>query len=64
MKKLGAGLDRREEPLAVLDEDGDDLVAELDVHDRGHSLLARPQQSGAKHHAEVRGRHQVLVTFH
>ena len=42
MKKLGAGLDRGEEPLAVLDEDGNDLVAELDVHDRGHGFLARP----------------------
>ena len=64
MKKLGAGLNRGEEPLAVLDEDSNDLVTELDVHNRGHSLLSRPQQAGAKHYAEVRGRHQVLVTFH
>ena len=63
VQELGAGLGRGEEPLAVLDEAGDDLVAELDVHDGGHGLLPRPQQTGPEHHAQVGGRHQVLITF-
>ena len=62
VEELRAGLHGREESLAVLDEYFYHFVAELDVHDGGHRLLSRPDESGTEHHAQVGGRHEVLVT--
>ena len=49
--------------LPVLDEDLDDDVGELDVHDGGHGLLLGPEERGTEADAEVGHGHQVLVAF-
>ena len=49
-------LDRRvhrKKFITVFDQDLDDLIAELDVHDGGHGLLARPQKRRAEADADV-----------
>lgn len=48
--------------LVLLDENLHDDVLELEVHDGRHRLLLRPHEGGAEHHAQVRYRHQVLLT--
>lgn len=56
------GLDGRvrgEELITVFDQDLDDLVAELDVHDRGHGLLPRPEQRRTEADADVGRSHLV-----
>ena len=47
----------REKCLTVFDEDLNDFVAELDVHDGGYRLLTRPQQSWTEADANVGGCH-------
>ena len=49
-----------EDELAILDEDFDDDVCKLDVHDGGHRLLLGPQQGRPKAYTQVGHRHQVL----
>ncbi len=46
--------------LVVLDENLNDDVAELDVHDGCDRLLLRPHQRRAETHAQVRHAHQIL----
>ena len=53
----------REELITVFDQDLDDLVAELDVHDGGHGLLSRPQQGRPEADADVGRRHLVKVDY-
>ena len=47
----------RKELIRVFDEDLDDFVAELDVHDRRHGLLSRSKEGRAETNSDVRGRH-------
>ena len=47
--------------LPVRDHDLNHHVGELDVHDRRHRLLFRPEQGGTEADAKVGHSHQVLV---
>ena len=46
----------------VFYENFDDEIAEFDIHDGRHRLLLGPHQGRAEADADIRHRHQVLVT--
>lgn len=52
-----------EDGVRVGDEDLDDEVGELDVHDGRHGFFFRAEQRGAEAHAEVADRHQVQLAL-
>lgn len=47
--------------LMVLNEKLHHDILELDVHDGRHRLFLGAEQGGAKHHAQIGHRHQVLL---
>ena len=52
---------RLQQRLPVRNHDLNHHVGELDVHDRCHRLLLRPEQGGAEADAKVGDRHEVLI---
>ena len=52
---------RFQQRLPVRDHDLNHHVGKLDVHDRRHRFLFRPEQGGTKADAKVGHRHQILV---